>query len=61
LTGLFPFDLVMDDVVEQRLDHHQVPPIGKWDKDLGVAWFIPREVLKKKTKNGKLYWVVKCD
>ena len=59
LTGLFPFELVLDGVVEERLHHHRVPPIGKWDKALGVAWFIPREVIKKKTKNGKTYWLLK--
>ena len=58
LTGLFPFDLVLDDNVVQSLEHYQVPPIGKWDHDLGVAWFIPREVVKKKTKNGKTYWLL---
>jgi hypothetical protein len=36
-----------------------VPPLGNYDKDLGVAWFIPREIVPKKTKNGKPYWIVK--
>ena len=35
------------------------PPVGKWDNDLGVAWFIPREIIPKQTKNGKTYWLVK--
>ena len=42
-----------------QLNHFQVPPLGEWDNDLGVAWFIPREVITKKTKNGKTYWIVK--
>ena len=59
LTGVFPMDLVLDNSVMQRLDHYKVPPIGEWDNDLGVAWFIPREVISKKTKNGKTYWILK--
>jgi len=59
LTGVFPIDLVMDKDILRRLEHYQVPPLGEWDNDLGVAWFIPREVIEKKTKNGKLYWIVR--
>ena len=58
LTGIFPFDLVLNEAIEQRLEHHRVPPLGRWDNDLGVAWFIPREVIKKKTKNGRPYWLL---
>ena len=60
LTGIFPIDLVVDRTVQEKLEHHCVPPIGEWDNDLGVAWFIPREVIKKKTKNGKLYWIIRA-
>jgi len=35
-----------------------VPPIAEFDKDLQVVWFIPREIVKRKTKNGKEYWIV---
>jgi len=59
LTGIFPMNLVLDNSVMQRLDYYKVPPIGEWDNDLGVAWFIPREVIPKKTKNGKTYWILK--
>ena len=58
LTGIFPFSLVLDESVKQRLKHHEVPPIGKWDQDLGVAWFVPREIVRKKTKNGRPYWIL---
>ena len=58
LTGLFPFELVMNDNIRDSLEHHRVPPVGKWDDDLKVAWFIPREVVKKKTKNGRPYWII---
>ena len=36
-----------------------IPPISEFDPELQVCWFIPREVLQKKTKNGKLFYVVK--
>jgi len=59
LTGMFPFDLVLTKQIRQSIDRHRVPALGNWDKALSVAWFIPREVLVKKTKNGKPYWIVK--
>ena len=59
LTGVFPFDLVMDKDIKNRLDFYKVPPISKWDNKLGAAWFIPRQIIPKKTKNGKDYWILK--
>ena len=58
LTGIFPVDLVVGKQVQRKLQEYMVPPIGEWDNDLGVAWFIPRSITKKKTKNGRLYWIV---
>ena len=58
LTGGFPMHLVIDNDVKKQLDFHKIPPVGSWDNDLGVAWFIPRQVVPKKTKNGKDYWIV---
>ena len=59
LTGMFPFELVMTKDIRDSIERHCVPAIGNWDKDLGVAWFIPRHVIPKTTKNGKPYWIVK--
>jgi DNA polymerase III subunit alpha len=59
LTGMFPFDLVLTKQIRESIDKYCVPPLGNWDKSLGVAWFIPREVIAKRTKNDKLYWIVK--
>ena len=59
LTGVFPFDLVMDDHILRKLEEHMVPPLGEWDDRLGVAWFIPREVIQKKTRNGKNFLIIK--
>ena len=59
LTGIFPIDMVIDKDVQSKLNDYCVPPIGEWDNELGVAWFIPREIIKKNTKNGKVYWIVR--
>jgi len=59
LTGIFPFDLIMTKALKESIKRHAVPPIGAWDKKLGVAWFVPREIIPKVTKNGKPYWIVK--
>ena len=59
LTGIFPFNLVMTREIRQSIERHCVPALGNWDNDLGVAWFVPREIIPKKTKNDKLYWLVK--
>ncbi|MAF24502.1 hypothetical protein CL634_02860 [bacterium] len=58
LTGIFPMHLVIDGAVKSRLDELYIPPISEYDRDLGLVWFIPREVVLKKTKNGKPYWIV---
>ena len=60
LSGLYPFNLVITEDIVKRLDYHQVPAISEYDDDLGVAWFIPREVIKKKTVNGRPYYIVKA-
>ena len=49
----------MDKTINDKLTQYQVPPLGAWDNDLGVAWFIPREVIKKITKKGRPYWIIK--
>ena len=58
LTGIFPMHLVMTNEVRERLEANYVPPVSDYDPDLGVVWFIPREIIRKKTKNGKPYWIV---
>ena len=58
LTGIFPMHLVIDNAVKTRLDELYVPPISEYDPELGLVWFIPREIVLRKTKNGKPYWIV---
>jgi len=59
LTGIFPMHLVLNSEIKERLEYYSVPPLGEWDNNLGVAWFIPREVISKKTKNNRTYWIVR--
>jgi len=58
LTGIFPLHLVIDEMIRSRLDDLYIPPISEYDPELGLVWFIPREVIPKLTKNGKTYWIV---
>ena len=59
LTGVFPINAVVTPRVRQRLNELYVPPISEFDPELGVTWFIPRECILKKSKNGKNFYVVK--
>jgi len=59
LTGVFPMHLVLNRAIQEKLENHAVPPLGNYDPDLLVAWFVPREVIPKKTKNGSTYWIVR--
>jgi DNA polymerase III alpha subunit len=58
LTGVFPINLVISTETVEKLQEKFVPPISEYDPGLQVCWFIPRKVIPKKTKNGKLYWIV---
>jgi len=58
LTGEFPMERVMSDDIRSRLEEMHIPPISMYDKDLLVTWFIPRKLIKKKTKTGKDYWIL---
>jgi hypothetical protein len=58
LTGVFPINLVISDETVQKLQEKFIPPISEFDPELQVCWFIPRKVVERKTKNGKLYWII---
>ena len=58
LTGVFPINLVIGPEKIQRLQEKFVPPISEFDPELTLCWFIPRKITERKTKNGKLYWIV---
>jgi len=58
LTGVFPINLVIGSEKIQKLQEKFVPPISEFDPELTLCWFIPRKIIERKTKNGKLYWIV---
>jgi len=58
ITGIFPMSLVVTPEVRQKLDEYYIPAISDYDPELGLVWFIPREIIRKKTKKGKPYWIV---
>ena len=60
LAGIFPFHLVMSQRVTSQLEEHRIPPLGDFDPELGAAWFIPREVIVKKTRTGKDFYIVRA-
>ena len=52
--------MVMHEETKRRLEELCVPPLSEYDDQLKVAWFIPREVLKKKSSRGKNYYLIKA-
>ncbi len=58
LTGIFPMSMVVTDRIQNKLEELCVPDISDYDSDLQVCWCIPRKVQKKKTRNGKNFYVV---
>ena len=59
LTGMFPIHLIMSDSVRDELDNNGIPPLGDFYPEVPIAWFIPREIVERKTKNGKRYWIIR--
>ena len=58
LTGVFPINLVISNETIEKLQEKYIPPISEFDQELQVCWFIPRNITARKTKNGKLYWIL---
>ena len=59
LTGAFPINMVMGDQIREKLHEMYIPAISEYDPELQVCWGIVREVINKKTKNGKDYYIVR--
>lgn len=61
LIGQFPLSEVMPDETIESLREREIPAIGDFDpEEDDVVWFIPREVIKKKTKRGATYVIIEC-
>mgnify|MGYP003626415246 FL=1 len=58
LTGIFPMNLVISLETIEKLHEKFISPISEYDPELQICWFIPRKIIPRKTKNGKLYWIV---
>lgn len=58
LTGIFPMHLVVTKQIVDKLKHKDVPPISEYDDESTLCWAIPREVIAKKTKSNKDYYIV---
>jgi len=59
LTGIFPFDLVLERALLSTLQTRNIPELGNLGDKSGVAWFIPREIVPKKTAKGRDYLILK--
>ena len=60
LTGVYPIEMVVDDNIIKNFEKYKVPPLGEFDPALKIAWFIPKEIVEKKTKHGKIYWILRA-
>jgi DNA polymerase III alpha subunit len=58
LTGLFPIHKVVNEELMNALKNNGVPPISEHDPELQAVWFVPLNVIEKKTSKGKNYWIV---
>tara|TARA_A100001515_G_scaffold145054_1_gene151612 strand:+ start:2240 stop:5638 length:3399 start_codon:yes stop_codon:yes gene_type:complete len=56
LTGMYPFDLAVSERSWNNIG--ATKSLSEYRSDKEYVWFIPREVLKKKTKHGKSYFIV---
>jgi DNA polymerase-3 subunit alpha len=60
LTGVYPINLILSPDVQKRLAEKKVPPLGEYDPELAICWFIPKSYMKKKSSKGKDYLVVEA-
>ena len=60
LTGVYPINMIVSEEVQRKLAEKMVPPLGEYDQELGICWFIPKSLEKKITKNGKHYLIVEA-
>jgi len=58
LTGIFPLSKVLTTKIQNELAEMCIPPISEYDEDLRLCWCIPRKIIKKKSRNGKYFYVV---
>lgn len=59
LTGIYPIRRVLSDAVYEKLLSMQVRPLGMYDKEKPLCWFIIRDIEEKATRKGKKYLIIK--
>ena len=58
LTGEYPVSMVLPPEVSKRLEEKYVPPIGEYDEEIGLTWFVVRNCVRKTSSSGKDYLVL---
>ncbi len=57
-SGTFPFHLVMDEKIMNRLIEKDIPPLSEFSDEKCIVWGVVRDVEIKYTKNNKEYYLV---
>lgn len=60
LTGVYPVSMIISADVQRRLSEKMICPLGEYDPELQLCWFIPKSIEIKKTKKGKNYLVIEA-
>lgn len=60
LTGVYPVGMIVSPAVLKRLEEKMIPPLGEFDPELGICWFIPKSIEKKTSKKGTSYLIVEA-
>lgn len=60
LTGVYPLNLIVSEKTLKYLEDKFIPPLGEFDQELGLCWFIIKGFEQKKTQKGKDYVVLDC-
>lgn len=59
LTGIFPFHLIMNKDLINKLEDESVSGISEYNPQAArPVWFIPRDMVLKKTRNGREYYII---
>lgn len=58
LTGEYPVSMVLPPEISKRLEEKYVPPIGEYDEEIGLTWFVVRNCVRKTSSSGKDYLVL---
>ena len=53
LTGVFPMEKVITGEVLRKLQDYGVPPLGEYDPDLMLSWFIPRAIIRRRPRTAR--------